>query len=275
MNTETLDHGRITANREFIPLLRANGLDSFEKVMSFPGGQVFRDFPGRRTVRLELKNPFGADQAVFLKRYGADYLSMLGRLLRVIRWPTAEDEAFREWKMIQEVGALGISTATPIACGQSTLNGAPMSSYLMTAEIPAAVEGPTYAAGLNWRDRREFLLRVAEMARHFHKAGLVHKDYYLGHVLVSPTSAAPGLFLVDLQRVTRPCCFRKRWFAKDLGALAYSSLNAGATRSDLMRCYLAYAGTTRLSNANKQLLRIVQRRVVRLQTRRPKYDEPV
>ena len=64
LSVETIDNGRLIVAAGFLPLLRANGLDSFEQVMALPGGKVFRDFPGRRTVRLELKTDGGGTQAV-------------------------------------------------------------------------------------------------------------------------------------------------------------------------------------------------------------------
>ena len=275
MNAEPIDHGRITVAAGFLPLLRANGLDSFERVMALPGGKVFRDFPGRRTVRLELKTDDGGTQAVFLKRYESDYLSLAGRWLRRLRWPGAEEEALREWQMIQQVRSPGIRTATPIALGQETAGGTATRSFLMTAEIPGAVEGIAWAEQLPAPERRRFLLEVAELARRFHAAGLVHKDFYLGHVLVSPGTGGPELFLIDLQRAVRPCCFRARWVAKDLGALAYSMYNAGGSRADLLRCYLAYCGKDTLDDAEKRVVRAALRRVAWLRTRQPKHDGPV
>lgn len=275
MNVQILDHGRITANSNFVPLLRAAGLDSFHSLMDYPGGRVFRDFPGRQTVRLELRNEVGVPQPVFLKRYESHYLSRWQRLLRLLRWPGAGDEALCEWEMIREIARCGIRTATPIALGQSATHGAPMRSCLLTAEIPNAVDGQHFASQLEWRERREFLGQVAIISRRLHQAQFVHKDFYLGHVLVSQASLQPELYLIDLQRVARPRCLRTRWFAKDLGALAYSSTNAGATRSDLLRGYLAYAGKTRLQEIDKPIVKAVLRRMARLKSRRPKYDGPV
>src|SRR5688500_18556313 len=124
MEIQSLDEGRLTANRQYVPLLRANRLESFESVMKYPGGEIHRDFPGRRTVRLELKDPEGAIRPVFLKRYESHYLSPFRRMLRLLRWPGAEDEAIREWHMLQQVSTCGIPTPIPIAVGQSTMNGA-------------------------------------------------------------------------------------------------------------------------------------------------------
>jgi heptose I phosphotransferase len=299
MNAEAIDHGRIKVATGLLPLLRANGLDSFEQVMALPGGKVFRDFPGRRTVRLELKQADGGVQAVFLKRYESGYLSPAGKWLRRLRWPGAEDEAGREWRMIQQVRELDIRTATPVALGQEVAGGVATRSFLMTAEISGAVEGIAWAEQLPARERRRFLLEVAELARRFHAAGLVHKDFYLSHVLVSPgaggpvlrssgapeaslgpqpiatAEGGPELFLIDLQRAVRPCCFRARWVAKDLGALAYSMYNAGGSRADLLRCYLAYCGQPGLGDEEKRVAKTVLRRVAWLRTRQPKHDGPV
>ena len=275
MNAEIIDNGRLVVSAGFLPLLRANGLDSFEQVMALSGGKVFRDFPGRRTVRLELNAESGGTQAVFLKRYETDYLSLAGRWLRRLRWPGAQDEALREWRMIEQVHSLGIRTATPVALGQETTGGAATRSFLMTMEIPGAVEGIAWAEQLSARERRRFLLQVAELARRFHAAGLVHKDFYLGHVLVSPGAGGPELFLIDLQRAVQPCCFRARWVAKDLGALAYSMYNAGGSRTDLLRCHLAYCGKDTLDDAEKRVVRAVLHRAAWLRGRQPKHDGPV
>ena len=313
MKAESIDDGRMTVTVDFLPLLRANGLDSFEKVMAMTDGKVFRDFPGRRTVRLELNHQGGVKprgdpggpaapgghavppgaQAIFLKRYECDYLSPARKWLRWLHWPGAEDEALREWRVIHEVRARGIPTATPVAFGQQTAGSAATRSFLMTAEIPGAVEGIAWAEQLPARERRRFLLRVANLGRRFHATGFVHKDFYLGHILVSalrrssgqqaketledgaPGTDGPELFLIDLQRAVRPCCFHDRWVEKDLGALAYSMYNAGASWTDLLRCHLAYCGKPRLDKREKRVVRAVLRRVAWLRTRQPRHDGPV
>ncbi len=275
MKTDILDQGRITVATEFLPLLRGHGLDSFEKVMARSGGKIVRDFPGRRTHRLELKMPGGGIQGIYLKRYQADYLSAGRRLLRRLGWPAAQDEALREWQMIEQVRSLGIPTATRIAVGQESAGGTVRRSFVMTAEIPGAIEGHTYVGQLSAAERPGFLRRVAEMARRFHEAGLVHKDYYLGHVLVAPGPGEPGLFLIDLQRVMKPCCFRDRWVTKDLGALAYSTLQSGVTRAGLLRAFLVYCVKPRLGAPEKRAARKILRRVARLRSHRSKHDGPI
>lgn len=275
MSLETLDQGRLTVAAEFLPLLRANGLDSFGKIMALTGGKIARDFPGRRTVRLELKWSNATSQGIYLKRYEANYLPFWRRLLRLARWPGTEDEAGREWRMIQQVSAAGIRHATPIAVGLERAGWLASRSFLMTAEIKDAVEGQAHAESLPLAERRRFLLRVAEMARRFHAAGFVHKDFYVGHVLVAPGADEPELFLIDLQRAMKPCCFRDRWITKDLGAMAYSMFNAGATYTDLLRVFLAYQGRAKLGAAEKRAAQKVMGRVASLRRRQPKHGGPV
>ncbi len=272
MRTESIDHGRVLVSAEFASLLRANGLDSFESIMALAGGRVARDFPGRRTVRLELKSPAGTTQAVYLKRYEANYLSGFRKVLRWLRWSGTSDEAIQEWQALHAVRALGIPTAVPIAVGQERAGGLVRRSFLMTAEIVGAVEGHTWMAALPMVERRLFLQRVAELARRFHGAGLVHKDFYVGHVLVAPVEGKPELFLIDLQRVMKPMWFRSRWFLKDLSAMAYSTLNARATSGMLMRAYLDYSNVETLGPREKSIARAALRRVAWLRTRRPKHD---
>jgi Lipopolysaccharide kinase (Kdo/WaaP) family len=266
---DVLDDGRMLADPGFAPLLRAHGLDTFASVMEFSGGRVARDFPGRKTVRLELAGPDGAKTGFYLKRYFDHYLPPARRLLRRLRWPGSEDEAWREWTMLHAVLEAGIPTATPVALGQESPGGRSIRSWLMTREIAGAVEGDQFVLTLDAMKRRRFLLRVAELARRFHAAGLVHKDFYLAHVLVVPGAPEPEMFLIDLQRVMRPCCLRKRWQVKDLAALAYSALKAGATREDLCAAFGVYLDSP---DIDSRLAREIDRRVAWLSTRRPRHD---
>lgn len=272
MAAEPLDHGRILAGSGFIPLLRLNQLDSFDAIMAREGGRVARDFPGRRTVRLELQVPSSGTQAVYLKRYETNYRSGFARLMGRLHWPGFADEAMQEWRALHEVRTLGISTAVPIAVGQDRRGGLVRRSFLMTAEIPDAVEGHTWMAQLPPPERARFLRQIAKLAQRFHGAGLVHKDFYVGHILVAPDHGNANLFLIDLQRVIRPTIFRRRWRLKDLGAMAYSTLNAGATPGMLMRAFLDYSQAPTLGRQEKSIARAALRRVAWLRTRRPKHD---
>jgi heptose I phosphotransferase len=271
-----LDQGRLVAASEYAPLLRALGWDTFEKVMAITGGQSKREFPGRRTVRINLETGSDRLSGVYLKRYEPGYLSTTDRWLRRLGWPSARDEAWREWQGIQAVGALGIATAAPIAVGQRKTKGIVDTSFLMTAEISGAIEGGPYAKQLSPEHRRRFLQQIARLARRLHQAGWVHKDFYISHVLVVPPvspDADSQLFLIDLQRAIQPRSWLERWVVKDLAALAYSALKSAASPRDLWHGYLAYCGGSSLTQSDRQLARKTLRRVAWLKTRTPKHDK--
>ena len=272
MEVESLDHGRLFVSRQHLPLLQENGLDSFARVMALPEGYLRRNFPLRRTSRLELRRPGGGVQTVYLKRYLPGYLSSLSRLFRRLRGHSI-DEAWDEWEAGVQISALGIPTLDMIARGQDASQaGEVRSSFIMTAELTDAQEGHHYAKTLDRVERRRLLRQVAELTRRLHTAGWVHKDLYLGHYLVKPTRPERSIFLIDLQRCARPGWFVQRWRIKDLAALAYSSLKAGVTRSDLAAAYRIYRENRRLDAPGRRLARQVLRRVSWLKTRTPKHD---
>lgn len=198
---------------EFSELLRANDLNTFEKITACRTGTVMRSVPGRSTVRLEL--PGGV---LYLKRYNPDYYLWWQRLIGI------HDEARHEWDMIHALRQAGFFTATPVATGRLNSH-----SFLITAAIPGGVSADKVFAGLHGQARTEFIKRVADLTRRFHGAGFIHKDYYLSHIFV----AGNDLYLIDLQRAVGPGSFGDRWRVKDLGQLVYTLQLAGATDAEL------------------------------------------
>jgi heptose I phosphotransferase len=274
----SLDEGRLIVAAPFLATLKSAGLDSFERVMAFTGGETKRDFPGRRTVRLEAREANGVTRGFYLKRYQPGYLSAGRRWLRRLGWPSAQDEAMREWNGLQRISALGLRIPVPVAFGQQRSGGVVSHSFLITAEVAGGLEGDRHLRSLPRKERGPFLKRVAALTRTLHGSGWVHKDLYLSHVLVAPSATDPGaagaqLVLIDLQRVMKPCCWLERWRVKDLSALAYSALKSGAGPRELLAAFLVYQGTPRLEPEGRRLVRQVLKRVAWLKTRTPRHDK--
>ena len=269
---QTFDHGNVLAVADYAPLLRANGLDTFEKIMAAESDHFARRFPGRNTVRMELKSSDGgATRAIYLKRYEPEYLSSWDFFLRAIRWPNADDESGREWRGLHALRAQGFNTATPIAMGQKKSGGVVTRSFVMTEEIRGGTPGDSYCRGLDTAERRQFFAGLAVLARRFHDAGFAHRDFYLCHFFVVPRERLREIFLIDLQRVFQPRLFRERWLVKDLGSLAYSALNAGATEADVLHFVKTYLGENGSLVLEKRLVVKMLRRVAWLQTRVPEH----
>src|SRR5262245_28471607 len=164
-DTETLDGSRVIVRREFRSVLQASGLDTFDKIMACPHGRVMRSVPGRSTVRVELWPTAGEPRVAFLKRYEPEYLTSGQRLLRCLRWPGARDEAFHEWKAIEQLGAHGFNTATAIAVGQEKKFGVVMRSFLITSEIVGGIAAHDYLRTLLPKARRELATKIADLTR--------------------------------------------------------------------------------------------------------------
>lgn len=271
---EVLDDGRLLVMADFLPLLRANELNTFATIMAREGGKMMRSVPGRSTVKLELKRPDGGVQIAFLKRYEPEYLSLWKKLLRFVHWPGADDEAMHEWRAIEQLSAHGFNTAAPMAVGQERHGGVVTRSFLLTAEIEGGVAAHNYVRTLGAKPRRELAGQIGELTRRFHGAGFAHKDFYLSHIFVvpQPSTLNPQLFFIDLQRLVRPRFLRERWRVKDLAQLGYGARLAGATRADLLHFYKNCFQCRQLEASDRQLIGRIQARIHRLQRRRPKFD---
>ena len=270
---QKLDNGRVIVRPDFLAVLQANSLDTFEKIMAYRGGSVMRSVPGRSTVRIELNRPDGRRLVAYLKRYERGYLSFGKNLLRFLRWPGADDEALHEWNAIGQLRASGFNTADPIAVGQKKKCGAVKRSFLLTAEIIGGIAAHDYTRTLDAKGRRELLRHIAPLTRRFHQAGFAHKDYYLSHIfVVTVPVAGPQLFFIDLQRLVRPRFLSGYWLVKDLAALGYSGQLAGATRADMLCFYKACLGTQRLTSRDRRRIGRIMARVNALHRRGPKYD---
>ncbi len=265
---ETLDEDRLIASAEFLPALRAAGLDTFDKIMTHSGGQMQRAIPHRSTVRIEI-----GSMAAYLKRYEAGYLSAPGWLLRLLRWPSADDEAGREWRKILLLRQHGFLTAAPIALGQRRgCCGVVTESLLVTREIEGGKPADDVLKAASMQRRRRLLANIGELARRFHDAGFIHKDLYLKHIFAVETCGDDHLHLIDLQRVLGPRRHRTRWYRKDQAALAFSArAHAQLSATNLLRLYRSYSRVTKLTVGDKNYIRQLWPRVERLLQRTPKY----
>lgn len=262
--------GAVWVTPEFEHVLKENGLGGFEEIMAVPveEAKVMRSFPGRITMRLHLK---GA-RVAYLKRYERHYLAPMQWLLRTLRWPSARDEAWREWAVLRDLAARNVAVPVARAVGQQRVLGVVARSFVMTEEIEGGLPADRYWRGIGWSERRALLLEIADFARAFHDLGYVHKDFYMNHFFVTEEGGKRRLHLLDLQRAMRPLVLRERWLIKDLGGLAFSVLNLGASRSDLAAFYRRYLRKERFEQGDKRRIRRINRRIAQFQRHKPKED---
>lgn len=229
--------------------------DVFAEVRALEG-EVFRDVPGRRTLRFRA---FG--RSWFLKHHtGIGRKAWWEERLKGREPVTGADN---EWRAIRALQEAGIATLDVAAFGQRG-DPAHRESFLITVDLEEAQGEPlvdleTLCAGWVQKPpsplfRWQLIGSLAVISRRLHGAGITHRDYYLCHFLV-PVSQLPGIgaacaagetplrpILIDLHRALLQPRNLDRWVVKDLAGLLFSARHAGLTSRDIWRFICAYTG---------------------------------
>lgn len=206
-------------------------------------GVVYRAREGRRTLQFELN-----DHSYFLKYHGGIGWSEIIKNLSQGKWPILG--AFSEVHAIRTVAAAGIHTLAIAGYGQRGLNPARRESFLVTDELVGTLS--LEELGERWRRvpgapafKWALIRRVGEIAKAMHDAGVNHRDFYLGHFLISRAAVEredgrAALHLIDLHRSQVRSRVPRRWRVKDIGGLYFSTARLGLTHRDLLRFVRAY-----------------------------------
>lgn len=216
--------------------------DPFESAMELQG-EIYRDVPGRRTLRFELNG-----QSYFAKlHFGVGWREIFKNLL-AMRLPVIS--ARTEWNSIQRLEKLGIATTPAMAYGCRGNSPATLRSFIITKDLGNIVSLEDYCR--DWPTnpprltlKRKLLHRVAEVARGIHDHGLNHRDFYICHLCLDKHKLEADeilLYLIDLHRMqvhsTTPSSARM----KDIAALYFSALDIGLTKGDCLRFLRIYRG---------------------------------
>lgn len=216
------------------------GADAFERIMQLQG-EVFRDVPGRRTLRFEL-----GGRAYFAKlHFGVGWREIF-KNLGSLRLPIVS--ARTEWDAIQRLDALGIPTTPAVAYGCRGSSLASLRSFIITEDLGDIVSLEDYCR--DWAQsppplalKRRLLGAVADVARGIHEHGLNHRDFYICHLCLDGGRLAAGdihLYLIDLHRMQVRAQTPDSARMKDMAALYFSALDIGLTRHDCLRFVRRY-----------------------------------
>lgn len=219
--------------------------DPFEQAAA-QQGEIFRAREGRRTLRFG-----GNGRSYFLKYHAGIGWKEIFKNLTQGKLPVLG--AMDEVRAIEAVRNAGLDTMTVAAFGSRGVNPAGVESFIVTDDLSGTLS--LEDVGEEWVSsghtpvlfKRALILRVAQIARDMHRAGINHRDFYLAHFLMAEqdvrreNSDAP-LFLIDLHRSQVRRSVPRRWQVKDLGGLYFSTARFGMTRRDLLRFIRAYSG---------------------------------
>jgi hypothetical protein len=244
---------RVEARWRYHPIGRR--LADFEAVE-----ELVRGLPGflpdttSRAYRLEIEG-----LAVFIKYYQAQQDGF--------RWSRLMGaKPRRELRNLKLIRALGVATLEPLATGVSRCWGVFQSGYLATLEEPAAEELAVLASRHPERlaDAGFYSMLcsgLSDAVRRLHRAHFFHNDLNWRNVLIRARDGC-GLtvLLFDSPNGRRwyfP--FAERRLIKDLAHLD-TLARVYLRRTQRLKFYLAYAGRSRLTPADKKRLAAVLRR---------------
>jgi len=169
---------------------------------------VVKHNPVRTVTRMDLRG----GRTVYVKHYR--YRRFMDRLLFTI--VPQRSRARREWRVLRELRARvpAVRVPTPIAVADTREGGLVRESRLVLEAIPntTPLSEMFLRQDLSPSDRPLVLAQLAELTSRVVAAGLYHRDYHLGNVLVSRAAEGLQLALIDLHsaRVGRHCSRRQR-----------------------------------------------------------------
>lgn len=206
-------------------------------------GEVFRAVADRRTLRFAV-----GGRRYFAKIHQGAGWREIFKNLATLRLPVLG--ARNEFEACRHLAACGVAAPTLAAFGERGWNPVRRFSFVICDALedresledlaaPWLDEPPSPAA------KRRLIDAVARFARAMHDAGVVHRDFYVCHLLVDRTSWAEGrvsLAVIDLHRAQIRRHIPRRWLRRDLAALLFSVLDLPLTRRDWLRFLRTYRG---------------------------------
>lgn len=199
--------------------------------------EVVKTGPHREVVCVTL--PSGR---FYIKHYKTPDLQAL--LQNVVRAP----KAVLERRIAEKVGDLGIPTFETVAWGETRRMGVVRDNYLISREIPDAIplncylrdHLPQLSSSERNRARMKLAVALGEFTARLHNAGVVHRDYHAGNILVRRDRAGGmKLWLIDLHCAHVQEAFSLRDARRNL-ALLHQFFATYATRADRCRFFHAY-----------------------------------
>lgn len=205
--------------------------------------QLIKHGPRRAVYRVD-----AADHRFFVKHYRCPSWRQAARHLFQV------SASQRECRRALETARRQIPTVTPVAVGEHRRRGLVYDNYLVTEAIGdcCAFDDfvrrvlPAFDRATQARLRRALTVGLAKLCAAAHRAGVDHRDFHAGNLLVrmDHTAAAdrlpvPELFLIDLPsvRLSRAMSWRRSAAGLVMLGAAWSAI---ASRSDCWRFWRAY-----------------------------------
>jgi len=172
--------------------------------------------------------------------------------------------SFRELALTEEIRSHGIPTVIPIAAIHQILLPPLYRPYLLTLEVPGALNLIQYLRGMGSHPagealshKRKMIRSAGHLLRRFHQSGFYHGDLQLKNLLVS----GDQVLIIDFDRSHRQEGLSVSQKVKNLLRLnrsveKWKRFGLPITRTDRWRFLMAYSGgDTKILKAVKKALR--------------------
>ena len=136
--------------------------------------------------------------------------------------------------------------------------------FLITKKLENCVSLEEKAGSCESAALRRLIKPVAEFTSRVHEKGIIHRDYYAGHIYIEQQALKPRVFLIDLERVTVRKNLRLRWKVKDCASLCFSLPQVSVFSK--LRFFSRYCALQQIQGPKKKsLLKKISRKVRRIQ----------
>jgi hypothetical protein len=244
--------------------LRACGLDTVSRVLARVEGRVAAW--SRTTDTLYVASADGTP-GFYVKRYVfPNWMKRLRGTLRGTFFGMHRGQA--EYRALNAMRALGIPAVRPVAYGQRRIAHFLTACFLITEEVPAALNLTAFAldvaAGrqpLAAAERRALLGALAEQLAALHATGWAHGNLFWRNLLVRHgPDGRPEFFFLDAQplRSWERLGRNGLWWLHELAQVTVSA-RPFTTRTERLRFMRRYLGGARFTPELKEQFRRIER----------------
>lgn len=217
----------------------------------------------RERIAIDLAGEEGEPQRFYVKRFMNPPAQEQRR--RRFSGHAKRSTAGVERYWIETLRADGIEVAEIAAFGEEMDGAREQRSVLVLAEVKGhSLE--KWTEGREERAPRTLVNQLADFVARFHQRGYIHRDLYLSHIFLDGDAEAPErLTMIDLQRIMQNPMRKKRWIARELAQLAYSTPEEVAGLRQRLRFLKRYLGGQSLrSSAARAMIRRIMRKAARI-----------
>lgn len=194
-------------------------------------------------------------------------------LFEKLHLATPLSEAAKEVQKLQWFERSGISVPEVIVWGEGPWEGIEKASFLGTLDLQALpLERYLFhnwkppVSSQNATSKRNLIDQLATLTRQMHRHGIVHRDFYLGHIFISGKHSGEGfnLSVIDVQRASRRPSWWLRSQIKDLASLHFSADPAFVRQVDRLRFLEHYWQIGKPGAFHRFLIGLIQRKAMRI-----------